>query len=746
MSRSRISSVHTIAPDESPPAAASGPMGTSQGPARTPPTGSMPTSRAGDDSRTAGAASLPPRQYAPRARPLHRASPVPWPAADPSPARQVLSSTIGRFRADISRSGASHADKTRQLQHLEVLERRAGAQVERLASNLGALYAGSHDVGAVLGMMLETIIARGLERPAELRALDTAREHDTGWFSSHKSIATSLYVDVHSGTLKKLHGDLGLFELLNVNMLHLMPTIYKTPEENNDGGYAISDFRSLNPKIGTMQELRELFNALREKGISSIMDITINHIADDHAWAQAAKAGDPEKRDFFILVNEAQKEEYDRTVPITFQEIFPSNFTWNAEIGSHLWTSFMSTQWDLNYKNPKVLAAMAGEMMFLLNQGTDILRMDAVPYLWKEPGTKCKSLPQVQPLVGVFNAVNRIAAPGAVLLSEAITAPEDTTRYLGTDKCQMAYNAMCQAYLWDALSHEDASHLAEVLRRHGNAPEGTTFLNILRTHDNAIFEFDAAAARDIGIDDAERQKSLKEFFISGKTYATGFPFGADPDPAALTFVNGTTGSLAGLEKAVKNNDKASAEQAIRRIKLLNSVQLAMPGVPIINLSGGDDRGQLNDYSFQSDAVKSKDARWTQRVPREIDCSRKSALEIESMDAVFSDTVALNRLRTEQMPAFGTNPMQVIDTGAAPVLGFTRKCKEQSVLVLANFSASPQKIEPERLLAHGLAEAMVDKIDPQVSKALAAGSGIELAPYQCMWLVPAERKEAAALPG
>jgi amylosucrase len=711
-----------------------------------PPAGLAPLPRAEDESRIQGTASPPPRQRAPLARHLHLATPAPSPAGDPARAKQVLSDTISRFRLDISRSGDSDADKSSKLQHLEVLERRAGAQLEKLSANLGALYGSRHDVGAVLNLMLETIIARGLERPGELKALDAAREHDPGWFSTHKSIAGSLYVDVHCGTLDKLHKEISLFKLLNVNMLHLMPTIYKTPEENNDGGYAISDFRSLNPKIGTMDELRELFNTLRKNGISPIMDITINHIADDHEWARAAKAGDPEKRDFFILVNEAQKEEYDRTVPITFKEIFPSNFTWNAAIGSHLWTSFMSTQWDLNYKNPKVLAAMAGEMMFLLNQGTDILRMDAVPFLWKEPGTKCKSLPEVQPLVGVFNAVNRIAAPGAVLLSEAITAPEDTTRYLGTDKCQMAYNAMCQAYLWDALSHEDTSHLAEVLRRHGNAPEGTTFLNIVRTHDNAIFEFDVAAARDIGIDDAERQKSLKEFFISGKTYATGFPFGADPDPAALTFVNGTTGSLAGLEKAVKNDDKGSAEQAIRRIKLLKSVQLAMPGVPIVNLSGGDDRGQLNDYSFKSDAVKSRDARWTNRVPREIDFSSKSPLEIESMDEVFSDTVALNRIRTGQMPAFGTSPMHVIDTGAAPVLGFTRKSEEQSVLVLANFSASPQKIEPERLLAHSPAEEMVDKIDPQGSQALAAGSGIELAPYQCMWLVPAERKEASALAG
>lgn len=360
--------------------------------------------------------------------------------------------------------------------------------------------------------------------------------------------------------------------------------------------------------------------------------------------------------------------------------------------------------------------------------------------------------------------MNKIAAPGAALLSEAITAPEDTKQYLGTDKCQLAYNAMAQAYLWDALSHEDASHFAEVLKRHGNAPEGTAFLNIVRTHDNAIFEFDGAAAQAIGIDLGERQKNLKEFYFKANTYATGFPFIADEtSPSAMTFLNGTTGSLAGVEKALEAGDAREADAAVRRIKLLKAILLSLPGVPIVNFTGGDDRGQINDYSFRNDEIKSKDTRWINRVPRHIDFGSKSPLEIETMNKVFSDTVDLNRIRTGQMPAFGAGPMQVIETGAAPVLGFTRARPQagradrppqaygqsgkatsahadddQKVLVLANFSATPQKVEPQYLLAHSQADMMVDKIDPQAATVLAPGSGIELAPYQCMWLVPASR--------
>ncbi len=651
-------------------------------------------------------------------------------------ARRILADVVHQFRLDLHAAGGSEPAKNSQLEHLQVLERRASVQLERLASNLDTLYGGHQDVPAALQKLLQVFIAGGLERPAELRDLDTRRQSDPNWFGSNKSIASSLYVDVHSGNLATLEKDLGLFKLLNISMLHFMPTIYKTPDKDNDGGYAISDFRALNPTIGTMDELRSLFSTMRKSGISPIMDVTINHVSEEHEWVRAAKAGDPEKMGFFHLVDEAQKNDYDRHVKFTFPQIRPSNFTWDKDTGRYAWTTFMSSQWDVNFNNPKLLAAMAGEMMFLLNQGAEMLRLDAVPFIWKEPGTRCKSMPKVQNLLGVFNAMNKIAAPGTALLSEAITAPEDVKQYLGSDKCQLGYNATSQTYLWDALSQGDATHLAEVLRRHGNAPEGTTFLNIVRTHDNTIFDFDPATAQATGINLDQRQAELKKFFFDGQSFAKGFPFVEATSPSAMTFVNGTTGSLAGIEKAVQADSAEEAEMAMRRVKLLKAVQLALPGTPIVNLTGGEDRGQINDYTFRSDEIKRKDARWTNRVPRDIDLGSKSDLEVKAMETVFNDTVALNRIRTQQMPAFGTGPMQVIDTGAAAVLGFTRKNHEQSVLVLANFSANEQLVKPEHLQDHRPAAVMADKIDPRSHPALTHEQGIKLAPYQCMWLVPA----------
>lgn len=657
------------------------------------------------------------------------------PAESGATAKRILAGVIDRLRLGINATDGTDRSKGKKLEHLQVLEQRAFAQVERLSSNLQALYGGRHDVPAVLEKMLEVFIAKGLERPDELKLLDAARAHDPNWFSSNKSIASTLYVDRHCGTLSGLEKEIGYFKLMNINMLHLMPTIYKTPEKDNDGGYAISDFRALNPAIGTMDELRDLFGTMRKHGISPIMDVTINHVADDHEWAQAAKKGDPERLAHFFVMNEAEKNEYDKDLPPMFPDIRAGSFTKNDDVGGFVLTSFMSTQWDLNYSNPKTLLAMTDELLFILNQGAEVLRMDAVPHIWKKKGTGCKGLPETQDIVGIFNTMSKIAAPGAILLSETIDVPEMTKRYLGPDKCQMGYNVMTLTHLWDSLVHEDASFMAETLKRHADTPEGTALLNMARTHDNAPFAFDPGAAGALGIDIKQRHESLGDFFF-GDHYAKAVPFNAS-DKSGYVSVSGTMGSLTGLEKAIETGDTEQADAAIKRIRLLNGLLLSLPGVPMLNLTGGDDRGQINDYSFMKDEIQSKDSRWVHRVKRDVDFKTKSSLEVEVMGHVFSDTVDLNRARTE-MPAFGAGPMQVIDTGKPPVLAFARENEQQKVVVLANFSPTPQKVDAGHLHAHGMTDDVVDKIGPQKDQVQQIGAGIELAPYQCMWLVPADR--------
>lgn len=641
---------------------------------------------------------------------------------------------VDRLRLAINAADDAAPDKSSKLEHLQVLERRASAQLPKLSANLGAIY-GAQRAPEVLGSLLELFIARGLERPEELKQLDAAREHDPNWFCSNKSIGSNMYVDRHCGTLSNLAKEISYLKLMNVSMLHLLPTIYKTPEKDNDGGYAISDFRTVNPAIGTTAELRDLFSTMRKNGISPIMDVTINHVAHDHAWAAAAKAGDPEKLAYFFAMDEAEKDEYEKHLMQVFPDIRAGNFTKSEEIGKFVWTTFMSSQWDLNYANPKTLLAMTDEMLFLLNQGAEALRMDAVPMIWKEKGTACYDRPQARALLGVFNSMSRIAAPGTILISEAIDEPKRVKRNLGTDTCQMAYNTMTLTHFWDGLAHADASFMAETLRRHADVPQGTALLNMMRTHDDAPFFFDPGTAKALGIDIRQRHKELGEFYLGDAGYARAVGF-AESRNREKVFLAGTTGSLAGIEKAVEAGDAQQADAAAKRIRLLNGLLLSLPGVPMLNLTGGDDRGQTNDYSYRQDEILRKDNRWVNRVQRDVDFKTRSPLEIEVMSRVFSDTVDLNRARTE-MPAFGAGPMQVIDTGKPSVLAFARGNEHQKVVVLANFSQSAQKVDPAHLLAHGMTETVIDKIGPQMNQAQKIGAGVELAPYQCMWLVPAD---------
>jgi amylosucrase len=543
-----------------------------------------------------------------------------------------------------------------------------------------------------------------------------------------------MYVDRHCGTLSQLAKEISYLRLMKVSMLHLMPTLYKTPPTDEDGGYAISDFRALNPAIGTMKDLRDLFSELRKAGISPIMDVTINHVAHDHAWAEAAKAGDPEKLAYFFAMDEAEKNEYEKHLDQMFPDIRAGNFTRNEEIGRFIWTSFMSSQWDLNYANPKVLAAMSDEMLFLLNQGAEVLRLDAAPMIWKEKGTACNNLPQVQSILGVFNTMTRIAAPGSLLISESIDQPAEIKRNLGPDKCQLAYNTITLSHFWDGLAHADASFMAETLKAHADVPQGSALLNMMRTHDDLPFHFDPGTAEALGIDLGQRHKNLAQFYLGGTSPARAVEFCGSRDPEKV-FLAGTTGSLAGMEKALEAGDAQQVEAAIQRIRLLNGLLLGLPGVPMLNLTGGDDRGQTNDYSCMQDESLRKDTRWVHRVRRDIDFTSMEPLEVDAMSRVFNDTVELTRARTE-MPAFGAEPMQMIDTGKTPVLAFARENEQQKVVVLANFSQHPQTVDPEHLRAHGMTDTVIDRIGPQNDQARKIAAGVELAPYQCMWLVPA----------
>ncbi len=651
-------------------------------------------------------------------------------------AKQLSEEVFDDFKAEVKNSSDNEIEINKQLDLLAVLKQRFDVQIEQLTTNLDDLYGHRHDFDDIFKSMTQKLITIGLSRPEELKELDKKRENDPSWFISNKSVETSIYVDSYCGKLSELEKDIELFKLLNINILHLMPTIYKGPAGDNDGGYAISDFRSLNPEIGTIEEMSELFAQLRKNGISPALDITPNHTSDEHQWAQEALAGNSEKQEYYFFMDEAEKEQYQPYLGDVFPTLRKGSFTWNNDLEKYVWTTFKSCQWDLNYSNPKVLMSMAEEMLFLANKGAEVLRLDAVPFLWKKKGTDCLNQDEIPSILRVFNGMAKITAPALIFKSEAIVDPEDAIKYLGPDKCQIAYNPLLMTMMWDALCSQSAQYMSRALANHIQTPEGSAWVNYVRCHDDLYYTFDQDSAQKLGIDLDERRRIMNEFYL-GKTegsFAKGKEFQPDPQ-TGMARVAGTLASLVGIEKALELNDPQQIDAAIKRISLINSVILSMPGIPLLNLIGGDDRGQINDYSYLKDDAKKDDDRWLNRLKRDTDFKQTDAAEISVMDQSFTALVNLTRIRVEEMPAFGSGQMQLIETGKDPVLGFIRQNDQQKVMVLANFSDKPQSIDAHYLLAHDMAGTGIDKIGPKENQQLQLSSGLELAPYQGVWLVP-----------
>ena len=313
-----------------------------------------------------------------------------------------------------------------------------------------------------------------------------------------------LYVDRYAGDLAGVRRLIPYFEELGLTYLHLMP-LFDAPPENSDGGYAVSSYRAVDPALGTMEELRDLATELRAHGIALVVDFIFNHTSDEHAWARAARAGDPEHEAFYwIFPDRTMPDAYERTVREIFPDDHPGSFvpvpTPDGLGERWVWATFHSFQWDLNYANPAVFRAMAAEMLFLANQGVDILRMDAVAFIWKQLGTSCESLPQAHLLLQAFNAVCRIAAPAVLFKSEAIVHPDEVVEYISVDECQLSYDPLQMALIWSSLATRDGRLLQQALERRHALPPGTSWVGYVRSHDDIGWTFADEDAAELGID------------------------------------------------------------------------------------------------------------------------------------------------------------------------------------------------------------------------------------------------------
>lgn len=440
---------------------------------------------------------------------------------------------------------------------------------------------------------------RWRDRDPELRKLDKARELDSDWYMSHKMLGGVCYVDRFANNLQGIRKRIPYFHELGLTYLHLMP-LFLAPKPQSDGGYAVSSYREVDPDLGTMEELRELATELRKAGISLVVDLVFNHTSDEHEWAQKAKAGDPEHSAMYWVFP-------DRNVPTAFErttrEIFPDDHPGSfiqLPDGRYIWSTFYHFQWDLNYSNPAVFRAMAGEMLYLANIGIDFFRMDAVAFMWKQMNTDCENLPEVHKLLRAFNALCRISAPSVTFKSEAIVHPDFVVQYIDRYECQLSYNPLQMALAWEALATRDASMLSQAIERRHNIARGCAWVNYVRSHDDIGWTFSDEDAKELGKDGGPHRKFLNAFFVNRHqgSFARGVPFQENPRTGDCR-ISGTTASLAGLE--------SMQDHAIERILLLFSIAMSTGGIPLIYL--GDEVGQLNDYSYLNDPAKMDDSKY-----------------------------------------------------------------------------------------------------------------------------------------
>lgn len=596
----------------------------------------------------------------------------------------------------------------------------AGAELHlpRLHELFVRLYGDRPDGFERLASIVDLARRSWVSRPRALKALDRERASDPDWFENERMLGGVCYVDRYAGGLSGIRDSIPYFRELGLTYLHLMP-LFDSPEGNSDGGYAVSSYRRVNPKLGTMEELAELAADLRRAGISLVVDFIFNHTSNEHEWAQKAIAGEAGYEDFYLIFPDREMPDaYERTTREIFPDDHPGSFV-QLDDGRWIWATFYHFQWDLNYANPAVFEAMAGEMLFLANQGVEILRMDAVAFIWKQLGTACESLPEAHLLLQAFNAVLRMAAPGMLFKSEAIVHPDEVVSYISPDECQISYNPLQMALTWEALATRDGRLLQQALERRHALPAGTAWVNYVRSHDDIGWTFADEDAAELGIDGYPHRRFLNDFYVGRAegSFARGVPFQENPRTGDAR-VTGTTASLAGIEAG-----DAGGED---RVILAHALALSTGGIPLLYL--GDEVAQLNDYSYAERAEEAGDSRWVHRPhrPAERYAERTDADTVAGR--VYARLTRLTEVR-RSTPEFAGNELVAFDTHVASVVAFLRPGDVGfAVLVLANVADSPAEIDAVTL--SGLAPEALDLV---AVHPVWLGAGLTLAPHGVRWL-------------
>ena len=571
-------------------------------------------------------------------------------------------------------------------------------RLQERRDELAWLYMELYDRRDMLEELLERMEEACRRREQSLKRLDARREQDPDWFRSGKMLGMTMYTDLFAGDLPGLEKRLDYLTEQGITYLHLMPLL-KMPHPDNDGGYAVEDFDQVDPALGTNEDLKRLTSAMRHRGMSLCLDFVINHTADTHPWALRARAGEQEYIDRYICFDTPDiPREMEKTIPDVFPATAPGSFIYQEEMKKYVCSSFHPYQWDLNYRNPAVFNDMVCSMLHLANLGVEVLRIDAVPYLWKEVGTTCRNLPKVHTIMRMIRLIIETVCPAVILKGEVVMAPRELAPYFGTQEkpeCHLLYNASTMAAQWSALASADVRQLKRQLDDIHSLPANCCFVNYLRCHDDIGWGLNEAFGRTIGIDPVAHKKYLYEFFEGSfpGSFARGERYNYDPVTQDARSC-GTTASLCGIEKGLYEGDEAQVALGIQRDLMMHAAMMSMAGFPM--LSSGDEIGQLNGYDYHDDPDRREDSRNLHRTRFNWDNAEKRRERGTVQQRIWEGLRQLERLRRRE-PCFGPHArVTTWDTASRQVLALVRRTEEETLVCLFNFSGQRQTIHMDAL--------------------------------------------------
>ncbi|MDX2479532.1 MAG: alpha-amylase family glycosyl hydrolase [Desulfuromusa sp.] len=575
---------------------------------------------------------------------------------------------------------------------------RLGANFYAIHSLFTHLYGEREDFLQQMVRLVEVLATRYIERDDDLEALDIERESNHNWFLDQNWVAMALYADGFAGDLEGIQKHCSYLQELGINMLHIMPMM-KCPDGASDGGYAISDFRDIHERYGTMDDLRSLASHLLKRDMLLTLDVVVNHTSDQHEWALKARQGDARYQDYFYTFPDRDiPDMFEETMPEIFPETSPGNFTYDETMNRWVMTVFNNYQWDLNYSNPAVFIEMVDIILFWANQGADVIRLDAVAFLWKKIGTISQNEREAHLILQLMKDCCQVTAPGTVFIAEAIVTPTEIVKYFGEDaviakECEIAYNATFMALLWDSVATKNAKLLTHGIKSLPTKLNGATWLNYVRCHDDIGLGFDDVDIVAAGYQPVFHRRFLLDYFTGNydESIAKGVPFGRNLKTGDAR-ISGSLASLVGLEVAIQQNDQEMIDNSIQIILLLHSMILSFGGIPLLYY--GDEIGTLNDDSYLQDENKANDTRWIHR-PK-IDWQKAELRHKHGTveQRIFSGIRKQITVR-KTIPAFADfNNRELIEVENEHLFVFIRNHPErekEEVLVVANFDSKPQHL-------------------------------------------------------